>query len=66
MGNSSTVNKSKKSYNGVNLFEGTEPLAKGGTTSPAATAPGALAGVDPSDSGVDISAFFNAGANWSK
>ena len=48
----------KDSYNGVNLFEGTKPLSKGGTPDAPAGAAGALAGVDPNDPGVDISAFF--------
>ncbi len=50
----------KESYNGVNLFEGTEPLARGGApdSSPGASTSGALSGVAPTDPGVDISTFF--------
>jgi hypothetical protein len=51
------------SYNGVNLFEGTEPLKRGGTpqeSSPSG-ASGPLSGIDPSDAGVDITAFFGKG-----
>ena len=51
-----------QSYNGVNLFEGTTPV-------PAQTTPtqqaNPMAGVEPSDSGVDISGLFgNVGKNW--
>lgn len=52
-----------KSYNGVDLFEGTKPLSRGGSpqeTSPAGSS-GPLSGIDPSDSGVDITAFFGKG-----
>tara|TARA_Y100000593_G_C4246596_1_gene305003 strand:+ start:387 stop:851 length:465 start_codon:yes stop_codon:yes gene_type:complete len=64
---SRAVNKSKKSYNGVDLFEGTEPLSKAGAPGRAsAAAPGPLSGVDPSDAGVDISSFFGSPTSWSK
>ena len=56
----------KDAYNGVDLFEGTDPIAKAGSPSASPSAPGALAGVDPNDSGVDIGAFFGASKNWSK
>ena len=51
----------KGAYNGVNLFEGTAPLA-GATPKPGAPpAPqGPLTGVAPGDSGVDISNLFGA------
>ena len=44
----------KDSYSGVDLFEGTTPLKSGGTpnASPAPSSP--LSGIDPSDSGIDI------------
>jgi len=56
----------KDAYNGVDLFEGTEPLKRAGSPDAGPSAPGALAGVDPGDSGVDIGAFFGASKNWSK
>ena len=56
----------RDAYNGVNLFEGTAPITKGGTPGTTAEASGPLAGVDPNDPGVDISAFFGGSANRSK
>ena len=47
----------KGSYNGVNVFEGVEPLSESNQQSP-------LANVSPGDSGVDITRLFNS--NWSK
>jgi hypothetical protein len=54
----------QSSYNGVNLFENTEPLAKGGD--PASNSPGAdpLSGIDPSDAGVDISGLMDNSNIW--
>ncbi len=55
------------SYNGVDLFEGTQPLnerAAGRTASPHGAK--ALDGVAPGDSGVDLSAFGMNPAIWSK
>ena len=51
------------SYNGVDLFEGTEPLRRGGRPSESGPsgASSPLSGVDPGDAGVDISAFFGKG-----
>ena len=44
----------RDSMNGVNVFEGTDPMSSSGDIS--STGPkSALAGVDPKDSGVDIS-----------
>ena len=44
----------KDSMNGVNIFEGTDPMSSSGDVS--ATGPkSALSGVDPRDAGVDIS-----------
>ena len=58
IGNATTIN-------GVNLFEGVEPLAQGGSvTAPEAPTQGPLGGVAPSDPGVDISSIFSS--NWSK
>lgn len=57
----------KDAYNGVDLFEGTRPLSKGGKTSdgtPSSAAnAGPLAGVDPNDSGVDLSSLIG-GLNY--
>ena len=51
-------------YNGVDIFEGTTPTSA--PRDPSAPSPsGALSGIDPSDSGVDISGLFgNAGRSW--
>jgi hypothetical protein len=47
------------SVNGVNIFEGTEPLRKGGT--PGSTSPRSpLQNYQPEDAGVDISAIFSS------
>ena len=44
----------RDSMNGVNIFEGTDPMSSSGDISP--TGPkSALSGVDPRDAGVDIS-----------
>ena len=47
----------KNSFNGVNVFEGVEPIAESNQQSP-------LANVNAGDAGVDISELFNS--NWSK
>jgi hypothetical protein len=48
------------SYNGVDLFEGTSPPSQGSDQH------SALAGVDPSDAGTDISQLFGGTSkNWS-
>ena len=47
----------RDAYNGVNVFEGTEPAREGNQQSP-------LANISPGDAGVDISQLFNN--NWSK
>ena len=47
----------KSSYNGVNVFEGVEPVRESNQQSP-------LANIAPGDSGVDISGLLNS--NWSK
>ena len=50
-------------YNGVDLFEGTEPIRQGGTAGASHT-PNVL-GDDPDDAGVDISSLMgNAGKIW--
>jgi len=56
----------KNDFNGVNLFEGTEPIGRAGVPNQGSSAPGPLSGVDPSDAGVDIGAFFGSSKNWSK
>lgn len=55
-------------YNGVNLFEGTEPLHSAGSPSSAPTAQGPLSGVSAQDPGVDISGLFGqkSSAIWDK
>jgi len=53
----------RDTYNGVDLFEGTRPISKGGQPSAEPTAQGPLAGVDPSDSGVDLSSLIG-GINY--
>ena len=57
----------RDSYNGVDLFEGTQPLNErnaGRTASPHGSK--ALDGVSPNDPGVDLSAFGMNPAIWSK
>ena len=50
-------------YNGVDLFEGTEPLRN--TGSPGQAHKSDILGDDPSDAGVDISSIMgNAGKIW--
>jgi len=44
----------KDSMNGVNIFEGTEPLSSAGDPAANGSPQGALSGVDPNDPGVDI------------
>ena len=52
-----------EAFNGVDLFEGTEPLRQGGAVGEAHR-PNVL-GDDPSDAGVDISSIMgNAGKIW--
>lgn len=53
------------SYNGVNLFEGTKPLGKAGSTGQSAPS-SPLANVDPSDAGVDISSLLGKADVWKK
>ena len=50
-------------YNGVDLFEGTEPIRESAT--PGATNRPSVLGDDPTDAGVDISSIMgNAGKIW--
>ena len=54
----------RSSYNGVNLFEGTTPVAKAGSPGEAASPQSPLSGVDPSDAGVDISNLMGNVNTW--
>ena len=54
----------RSSYNGVDLFEGTTPMSQGGSPGAGSSPQGALAGVDPGDSGVDISKFLGKKNVW--
>jgi len=58
----------KDAYNGIDLFEGTTPLSSGGgaSSSPSPHGSKALDGVDPRDSGVDLSALGVNTSIWSK
>ncbi len=56
----------ESAYNGVDIFEGTQPISKAGQPGNDAHPAGALSGVDPGDPGVDLGAFFGASQNWSK
>jgi hypothetical protein len=50
-------------YNGVDLFEGTEPMRE--SAAPGATNRPSVLGDDPTDAGVDISSIMgNAGKIW--
>jgi hypothetical protein len=53
-------------YGGINVFEGTEPLSAGGSTSNETPTQGPLSDVDPNDPGIDITGILNlAGNRWS-
>ena len=54
----------KDAYGGVNVFEGTTPMKKGGAPGGPSTPDSALGDVDPSDPGVDISNLFGSAAAW--
>ena len=56
----------KDAYNGVNIFEGTEALSRGGDPSNQVAVNGPLAGQDPRDPGVDISTFMASSGIWKK
>ena len=58
---------SKDAYNGVDIFENTEPLAKGGSPGNEASPSSPLSSYAPDDAGVDIGGIMSiAGNNWSK
>jgi len=50
----------QESYNGVNLFEGTDPLTRGGSPGSATPAQSPLSTYAPDDAGVDISSIFSS------
>ena len=50
--------------NGMNVFEGVEPMSAGGNPNAENRPQGPLSGQPPGDSGVDISSIFSS--NWSK
>ena len=53
-------------YGGVNVFEGTTPLSRGGSVSEGPAKQGPLSDMDPNDPGVDISSIMDlAGGRWS-
>ena len=57
----------KEAYNGVDLFEGTTPLKRGGNPSSGGASQGPFQGVDPSDPGVDIGSLTESlGGVWKK
>jgi hypothetical protein len=49
---------------GVDLFEGTSPLNKGGVPSESPASQGPLSGVDPSDAGVSLDSFLGNAKLW--
>jgi hypothetical protein len=54
----------KDSFGGVDLFEGTTPMRKGGSPNAPASPSSTLEGIDPSDAGVDISSLLGGSAAW--
>lgn len=54
----------KSSFGGVDIFEGTTPMKKGGIPQGSGAPSSALEGVDPGDSGVDISGILGASGAW--
>lgn len=55
------------SYNGIDVFEGTKPLKKGGAASKSGSGYKAFEGVDPNDPGVNIDKLTsNLGGIWKK
>lgn len=57
---------SKKSYGGINIFEGTTPLGSAGSPEqqPSAAMADPLAGTDPNDPGVDIGGILRMTGGW--
>ena len=56
----------KDSFGGVDVFEGTTPMRKGGDPNVSASPNSALGDVDPSDPGVDISGILGSASAWKK
>jgi|21_taG_2_1085346.scaffolds.fasta_scaffold28505_2 hypothetical protein len=55
----------KETFNGINVFEGTEPLSNYEAGATKSQRGGALTGIDPQDPGVDISGIMALGGkNW--
>jgi hypothetical protein len=54
----------RSSYNDVDLFENTTPLAKGGESTSDTPTNSPLSGLDPSDPGIDISGLMNKTGVW--
>tara|TARA_R110002073_G_scaffold324285_2_gene502111 strand:- start:1523 stop:1978 length:456 start_codon:yes stop_codon:yes gene_type:complete len=50
--------------NGVNLFEGTTPLASGGNPGSSPSPAGSLSDVEPTDPGIDISSLVGNAGIW--
>tara|TARA_Y100000296_G_C5156472_1_gene249356 strand:+ start:619 stop:1065 length:447 start_codon:yes stop_codon:yes gene_type:complete len=53
----------QSSYNGVDLFEGTQPM-RSAPAPDSAPAQGPMANIEPGDAGVDISALMNKTPVW--
>jgi len=61
------MESSKKQFGGVNVFEGVEPLSRGGSATPSAQPTHAISNYAPGDAGVDISGLLSQNANiWKK
>ena len=54
----------RDSYNGVDLFEGTQPLRESRSDAPAGSK--ALDGIDPNDPGVNLAALGVNSGIWKK
>ena len=54
----------KEAYGGVNVFEGTTPMRKGGSPGEATSPNSALGDIDPADPGVDISGLLGIKDAW--
>ena len=53
---------SSTTINGMNVFEGVEPISQGGSPQKESGPTGPLSGVNSGDAGVDISSIFSS--NW--
>tara|TARA_Y100000593_G_C4161582_1_gene262308 strand:- start:16 stop:450 length:435 start_codon:yes stop_codon:yes gene_type:complete len=53
-----------EAYNGVNIFEGTKPMRRGGSPGQNDAGRGPLSDMDPSDPGVDISSLIGSSGAW--